>query len=219
MRTLLRIGSTFAALTFCVSSLAGVIVNDPRLPPVAGVYRTAADVHADYMAGGNLLSLHNIQHFGFSSVVITNAPPNELEQFDSIVEGDAFLNGSFVGHFATNAAVNTVVFNKSGLTTGTFQTEMLALSLSAPTSAGTLLIRESPTLPSLGTTTVAALGGGRYQIESFFDVFTELSIDGGQTFIPSIGSTRVELIPEPSSLLLLLCGLLVSGWIVRQRGN
>ena len=81
------------------------------------------------------------------------------------------------------------------------------------------MIRESPTLPSLGMTTVSALGGGQYQIDSFFDVFTELSIDGGQSFIPSMGSTRVELVPEPSSLVLLLCGFLVAALTLRRRAS
>ena len=219
MRTLIQIGCTFTALAFSVCSMAGVVVNDPRLPPVGGEYRTPAQVHADYAFGGNVFSLSNILHFGFNNVVISNAPPNELEQFDSTVEGDAFFNRSFVGHFATNAAVTTLVHNKSGLTTGTFQTEMLALSLSALTSVGTVMIRESPTLPSLGMTTVSALGGGQYQIDSFFDVFTELSIDGGQSFIPSMGSTRVELVPEPSSLVLLLCGFLVAALTLRRRAS
>ena len=219
MRTLLRVGSTFAALAFSVPSLAGVVVSDPRLPPVAGVYRTPADVHADYAAGGNVLSLQNILHYGFSNVVISNLPPNEREQFDSILEGDALLNGSFVGHLAVNAAVDTLVFNKSGLTTGTFQTEMLALSLTASTTVGPVMIRESPTLASTGMTTVAALGGGQYRIDSFFDVFTELSFDGGQSWIPSTGPARVELVPEPSSLILLLCGLLAVGWAVRRRAD
>src|SRR6185369_7648226 len=36
---------------------------------------------------------------------------------------------------------------------------------------------------------------GRYRIESFFDVFTELSIDGGQSWMPGDGPVRVVLTP------------------------
>ena len=47
-------------------------------------------------------------------------------------------------------------------------------------------IRESPPQPSQGQTSVTALGGGLYQIDSFFDVFVELSVEGGP-FQPSLG--------------------------------
>jgi len=79
---------------------------------------------------------------------------------------------------------------------------MLAMNL----SGGGALVRESPTLPSLGRTTITDQGGGLYRIDSFFDVFTELSLDGGQTWMPSSGSTLVELVPEPSSLFLIALG-------------
>ena len=59
---------------------------------------------------------------------------------------------------------------------------MLQLDL---TLGGGTLIRESPTRQSLGQTQITDLGGGQFRIDSFFDVFTELSVDGGQTWLPS----------------------------------
>ena len=41
-----------------------------------------------------------------------------------------------------------------------------------------ILIREDPAQASVGQTTITDLGGGLYHIDSFFDVFTELSVDG-----------------------------------------
>jgi len=81
----------------------------------------------------------------------------------------------------------------------TYATEMLALDLvGLPFGAR---IRESPTRPSLGGHTV--VGAGPYQIDSFFDVFTELSLDGGATWIPSTDSVHI-INPEPGSLALLI---------------
>jgi hypothetical protein len=74
-------------------------------------------------------------------------------------------------------------------------------------SPGTVLIRESPTLASVGQTDILDLGGGLYHIDSFFDVFTELSVDGGQTWIAAGESVRITLIPEPTSCVLVLLGL------------
>ncbi len=73
-----------------------------------------------------------------------------------------------------------------------FDTEMLALALSGGGggSGGSVMIRESPTLPSLGR---ATMHGSPPDISSFFDVFFELSVDGGQTWSPARSPMRIEL--------------------------
>jgi hypothetical protein len=90
------------------------------------------------------------------------------------------------------------------------------LQLTADVPSLSMMLRESPTLPSLGTTTVTSQPGGAFHIDSFFDVFTELSIDGGQTWIPGDNSLRVsgsgDVAPEPSALALIVIGGSLLGW-------
>jgi hypothetical protein len=98
------------------------------------------------------------------------------------------------------------------LGSGTFHTEMLSLDLSLP---GGVLIRESPTLTSAGETDVT--GPGPYQIHSFFDVFTELSLDGGQTWSPQTsGPARLDGMPEPATLALFAPATLL---LLRRRNS
>ena len=82
------------------------------------------------------------------------------------------------------------------------------------------MIRESPTLQSVGQTTVQPVPGG-FRIDSFFDVFTELSVDGGASWIPASGGpTHVALnnVPEPGAAALLAFGALgFLGRRVRRR--
>lgn len=79
-----------------------------------------------------------------------------------------------------------------------YDTEMLALNLTGlPLGA---IIRESPTIASTGKHTI--VGGGPYTIDSFFDVFTELSLDGGATWTPATASVHIHN-PEPGSLAVL----------------
>ncbi|MDX1967371.1 MAG: PEP-CTERM sorting domain-containing protein [Planctomycetaceae bacterium] len=56
---------------------------------------------------------------------------------------------------------------------------------------------------------VEAIDGGLFRVGGFFDIFTELSLDDGQTWTPASGPLRMELVPEPGAVALLgLGGLL-----------
>lgn len=100
---------------------------------------------------------------------------------------------------------NTGAGDGGGGAGGIFDTEMLSLDL----TGAAFKLRESPTRPSQGQTSIAPIGGGMYHIDSFFDVFTELSLDGGQTWHPALESSRLTLTgqtPEPASMSLLAIG-------------
>jgi hypothetical protein len=72
---------------------------------------------------------------------------------------------------------------------------MISMSLSGSVGGSNIQIRESPTLQSLGATTITDLGGGLWEIDSFFDVFTELSVDGGP-WVPQLNPAwYIELVP------------------------
>lgn len=92
--------------------------------------------------------------------------------------------------------------------------------------SGDVIIRESPDLLSCGFYGYKALPEGGYLASSFFDVFTELSIDGGQTWTAAEGisfdngqtwvADPVHYIgaPEPATMLLLGLGGI---WLRRRR--
>jgi len=192
---------------------SGVNTTDPSLPVTypTGEYLTPANVHAMYHGPGLTVVLSNIEHRAFAPVARTPSGPNEIEDFNSQALGMISANGGPNDNMNANGPVRTEVFGKVGNVTGTFNTEMLQLNLSGVSAIyGPFMIRESPTLASLGQTTITDIGGGLYHIDSFFDVFTELSVDGGQSWIPSDSSTRVVLDPEPSTCALacLTVGLL-----------
>ncbi len=108
----------------------------------------------------------------------------------------------YIGNFAMSFFDVFVEFSADGATRY-FDTEMLSLDLVMSTPYGQMMIRESPTLQSMGHYSIRDLGNGMYHVDSFFDVFTELSLDGGQTWTPADGSTHFELVPGPGALALL----------------
>lgn len=94
--------------------------------------------------------------------------------------------------------------------TRTFNNELLRVGTNEGGSelfiTDDIIIRESPTIASTGQTVTTDVGGGMYRIDSFFDVFTELSIDGGQTWTPGDKAMQMVLYPEPATVLLLGLG-------------
>src|SRR5262249_40115187 len=78
---------------------------------------------------------------------------------------------------------------------GVYDTEMLQLDLTTPA----FRLRESPTLQSKGQTTVRTVAGG-YMIGSFFDVFTEVSLDNRASWTPAQDAGHVELRPDPKQV-------------------
>jgi hypothetical protein len=227
------IAAVFVAFSLATSARAqvitsNVITSNPNLPVLAPIgYYTNGQANVTYNGPGVIINLTNIGHSALGPVNPVPSGPNEIETFNSLLMGEGNVNG--IGLiFTASGPVTTEVFNKIGNVTGTFNTEMLSMNLTGSTPFGTLMIRESPTLPSLGQTTINNIGGGQFQINSFFDVFTELSLDGGNTWIPSVtGSERVTLvqpIPEPTVCALagLAAGLLAikrSRWLGKKTGR
>jgi hypothetical protein len=200
----------------------GVDTTDPELPP-PGVYLSPQDVHAQYSGPNLLIVLQAIQHQPFKDLDPAHLPDatgvtNEHHDFDSDLRGQAQCLGMGCNDFGIPASfpvsmdgrVQTVSLNKGPAdTTGTFVTEMVGMSLSGtgPTPPF-VMVRESPSRPSLGSTRITDIGGGLYHIDSFFDVFTEISFNGGSNWFPSTGPTRVNLVPEPSSVLIAALALI-----------
>ena len=159
-----------------------------NLPPPDGSYVSPSQWHALYANG---IIITNASHDRFTQ---TQPPPppggSQTESFGSRVSGLISTDGgaSFTP-FQAPADVSVQVNSRSDLDTGNtrfFDTQMLSLSVSNGTLPGAIRVRQSPpTTPSLGRTSVRSAGTG-YQISSFFDVFTEVSTDGGQTWWPSV---------------------------------
>jgi hypothetical protein len=132
--------------------------------------------------------------------------------------GGTFVNGGDFGPVSTAAAV-TISLTVSGYdgATEVLNTQMTQLDAHlepVPGSPGAVEIRIDPTTPSTGQTTITNNGDGTFRIQSFFDVFTDISLDSGATWAPAVGPAVMALqspTPEPGSLSLIGSGLLLLG--------
>lgn len=87
--------------------------------------------------------------------------------------------------------------------------------------SGGIRLRESPTLASTGRILRRDRPDGKFQIASFFDVFTEMSIDGGATWTPASSSMQFQtVVPEPTSVALVgIAAMLAAGCMSRRNRN
>jgi len=198
----------------------GVITSNPDLPPDTGVYVSPQQVCAEYVGQDLQVIVMNIVFDPVAETAVRTqvVGVNEQEVFNSICTADfmIYIADSSIGPTATEltGSTTTITYNKWGVTTGTFDAEIVWMALSGQVSGIPFLIRENPVLSSAGQTGITDLGGGMYNIESFFDVFTELSVDGGENWISSTDSFRMELVPEPTTIGLLGLGSLA---LLRKR--
>jgi hypothetical protein len=102
-------------------------------------------------------------------------------------------------HASGHGHVQLVPTTPPGANPAIFNTEMLQLDISGGNLPGGVMLRESPSRASTGQAQDQSLGGGQFHIDSFFDVFTELSLDGGVSWHPSTSPTRLLLgTPAPT---------------------
>lgn len=78
----------------------------------------------------------------------------------------------------------------------TFDTELVTFELQGTGMPAGIMVRESPRLPSTGTTTVTSLSGGQSRVETSYDVWLDISLDGGGTWSSADEAVRMTL--EPS---------------------
>ncbi len=176
----------FATLLFASEAAAQLTTTTDSLPPKGGEYKSASTDTARYPQIGFKLSSIDMKNFSPPS-----APPPPLgngRTYTFVCQMDFDLAPGGHQTHAANGFMSAQ-HTRDSASTRFFDTEMLALSL---TGTG-YMIRESPTKASTGKTTIQDLGGGQFQINSFFDVFTEISLDGGATWDTAQTSTRVSI--------------------------
>ena len=195
--------AVIAGLIGCAAALlsSGFSVMDtyacPMFPPVPSPYHRAPVQEAGYRDprleapyhqrwGQYRFRLTNHRRFDASFPLPTVVGSPDCHTFGSTLEGGFSIdNGAnFTQVTLDNIPTRTCV-TLTGTTAGVehYTTEITQLSITSGLGAG-VQVRESPTLTSSGPMNVTP-GSGNFLFDGKFAVFTELSTDGGATWIPS----------------------------------
>lgn len=175
---------------------AGVVVAEVSLPAPGAAYHGGTHVFPDAEA-----RLTCSSHGGFTASV---APPraagtSALAEYHATFTGELSLGPPAD---ATNYAVEGRVHMAERLTFAelrgselVLETELVVLDLQGAGMPAGILVRESPTRASIGRATITTLTRGRHRVESSYEVWLELSGDGGRSWIPADAAVRMTLVP------------------------
>jgi hypothetical protein len=203
-------------VAFVASTSAGVVSSTPTLPVLDVPYASATGVGC----------------FPAASVCVT---PGTLT-FDSVVSStfngsgqDIVADISYAGTLTTlsNTPIGPVTLSGTieeevlGRTTstelGSWAVDIVALSLSGPVLGHTLTLTLDPGQSSTGGASITTFGETAFRIDSFFDVFVELNLDTPTPLTAHRGPLHLTTVPEPSSLVLVVGGLIAIVLFVRRR--
>ena len=120
--------------------------------------------------------------------------------YSSTLDFELSLNGGQTfTRIRTSANVSVVLLKARESASRLFDTEITQMDFSANLPGASIMFRESPTLSSYGEAELRPGGSGGFQLSSFFDVFLEVSSDGGQTW-KALNNGPLHLELQPNSL-------------------
>lgn len=186
---------------------ADVVQPTATLPPPGGVYTLP-------FVCLSAVCLANARVSNFVTTLDLLSGGNELVTATAIFSADIFQNnggsaGAALGPLSVGGTMNFTYFGRSlSIPLGTFNAQITDFDFAGTFNGRPFEVRQNPLQASTGQTTILAVPNTlTYQVSSFFDVFAELSLDGGP-FVP--GPERhapLTEVPEPGSAGLLLLGL------------
>lgn len=221
-RATIRLG-TLALIAFTVGltmAHASIVEPTATLPPPTGGYTLPTTCLTQ-------VCLENISISGFQDTSDTLSGGNELVDTTAVFFAAVYKNsggspGTFLGDVSITGTADFTFFGRSlTIPLGTFNAQLTSFDFLGTFNGNPFDVMQNPSDASTGQTTIVQVSPGQYMVTSFFDIFAELSLDGGP-FVPGPERTSdLSGLPEPGSTGLAGLGLLLglAGLTLRRRRN
>ncbi len=213
----LRLAAIALVVVFAMpNAWAGIIQSTPSLPP-EGSYTTGTICFANLGPGVCVVAARLYGFTGTTSII--NGGGQSIDSSISlaamIYTDNNGMPGALIGPLSLGGPIGILYAGRTSDTElGTFTSSLTELDLTGGFNGHTIELILNPNFASIGPTTVAP-SGSNFRVDSFFDVFVELSLDNG-VFIPGPERT-FTLTPEPGSLSLLALGLSGAAIALRRK--
>jgi hypothetical protein len=213
-------GVLLAGLTLGTAGRAAVITNSTTLPPL-GVGFSIGGGGSCFPAVGvcavpGVLTFTSIVSSGFN-------PTGQDIVANATLTANVTMLSTVVPVLLAGTVEEEVIGRTATTQTGNWPTQLLSLDLSGPVLGGTLGLGLDTSHTSTGGASVDDVPGqdGLFSVDSFFDVFVELTFDQVLPGVPPLSTTRgpfvVSLAPEPATLVLLTGPILGLAVLRRNR--
>lgn len=192
-----------AVLLSVASPAAATVYPTPTLPPPGAVYASSGPGAGCFDFAGVCVTPGTLS-VG-STISDTLSPQGQTLALNGVFSTTLTPTaGPTVPFTLTGTFTELVIGRSSDTATGSWTTDLLSADFTGTLPGGTTVtLGLDPSHTSGGTTSIAAAAGGGYDINSFFDVWVELSTDS----IPPLSTTRgpltLTLVPEPATAALL----------------
>ena len=219
-RATIRLGR-FALIALTVGltiAQAGVLEPTATLPPPTGGYTLATTCITQ-------VCLENISISGFQDTSDVLSGGNELVNTSAVFFAAVFQNsggspGTFLGDVSIAGTADFTFFGRSlSIPLGTFNAQLTSFNFLGTFNGHAFEVMQNPSDASTGQTTINEVSPGQYMVTSFFDIFAELSLDGGPFTAGPERIADLTGVPEPGSTGLAGLGLLLglAGLTLRRR--
>jgi hypothetical protein len=206
------------AVAAATPTRAAVISSTPTLPLLGVPYVTAS--------GGGCFPTGICVSGGRFTFTLPSSPTFDATGQD--IKSDALFSATLtnlshvsIGTIQLSGTAEQEVLGRTSATElGSWTTDVISLSLSGPVLGHTLTVTldTTPGHESTGETSIEQIGNHQFKIDSFFDVFVELSFDTLPPLQTMQGPVHAEAVPEPSSIAAIAMALIVMPALYRRRG-
>lgn len=212
------VGAAAAAIGLAAPVQASVVSATPTLPVIGMTYASSVGSDCFPTAGVCIVP----QTITLTSLLSTSFESSGQRILTAVSYSGLLttLTNNPLGTLSLTGTLEQMVLRRSSSTElGDWNTELLALNLSGLVGGNPLDVILDTAHPSTGKTSIASIGTRdepAYLIDSFFDVFVDVTLQTTTPLHTTRGPVRVTAVPEPGSLALATGALVAVAWRRRR---